>query len=431
MHTPDPMTVALPNENRSWIWLICLGLLAVFVMANGNLPTVIEQDLDDSLWGLRSSVDEGQLARRVAFVALGLFGLIGVLKKSSRRLQIHGWLGILTLAAVVWCLASVTWSIDPSLSMRRLIVLVAFCLAALAVVKHFTFREVLILAAACSAAHLAGDLLAAVATGTFHPWNPEYRFSGLLHPNYEAVTCAVLLLSAMSLARSASRGRVLLFAAAGAAFALLILTKSRTSLIAVVAGYSIARLLTAPRLTRVVTVLWTVTAGSLALLLLGDWAWQLVVRGFMLDRAGSNLATLSGRLPLWEELIPLVHQSPIFGYGYNCFWTPLNIDLIGQSLGWAVPHAHSDYFEILLGLGFVGLGLAVAVLVASIGRACRFHRADPAAGYDGLCAWLCFCAVGGLAESVVLQPSLFQLMLMCGVCHLAFRRPEPKGPQTR
>jgi len=66
----------------------------------------------------------------------------------------------------------------------------------------------------------------------FEPLSNEYRFSGGVHPNIQAINCVMMLLGAVSLAeRTERRQRIFQWIAAAIAFLFLILTKSRTSLL--------------------------------------------------------------------------------------------------------------------------------------------------------------------------------------------------------
>jgi O-antigen ligase len=66
--------------------------------------------------------------------------------------------------------------------------------------------------------------------------------------------------------------------------------------------------------------------------------------------------TFTGRTTIWEQLAPMALQSPFLGHGYGGFW-------LGTSYA-EVNEAHNGYLEIVLGLGFAGLLLVMALLTS-------------------------------------------------------------------
>jgi O-antigen ligase len=248
-----------------------------------------------------------------------------------------------------------------------------------------------------------------------------YRFSGLLHPNHEAVNCAVLLLAAFFLAQDARRARVPLYLVALTALGFLALARSRTSLVAAPLACALACWGTASRRARVLGILTAVVAACLGLVIWGGWIADNADRVLQLGREGADTTTLVGRVPLWEELLPYASHRPWGGYGYNSFWTPARIDTLTGSQGWSISHAHCDYLEVLLGIGFVGLGLYVAVLGEGIWRATARARAVPERGASALPAWPWFAAIGGVTEGIGLQSYLVQFMLISALAYVASR----------
>lgn len=73
--------------------------------------------------------------------------------------------------------------------------------------------------------------------------------------------------------------------------------------------------------------------------------------------------TLTGRSEIWETLIPYALKEPIIGYGFGGFWTNemKKIAIVG--------HAHNGYLDMILSLGFVGLGILCLFLLSFICKA--------------------------------------------------------------
>ena len=83
--------------------------------------------------------------------------------------------------------------------------------------------------------------------------------------------------------------------------------------------------------------------------------WVAIVTGLGKD------PTLSGRTIIWESAIAQINQKPLFGYGYAAFWTEDNpvARRIGDALypGFYTYHSHNGFLDILLNVGWLGLGL--------------------------------------------------------------------------
>jgi exopolysaccharide production protein ExoQ len=91
-----------------------------------------------------------------------------------------------------------------------------------------------------------------------------------------------------------------------------------------------------------------------------------------------NTASLTGRIPLWEVLQPYIADHPWLGVGFAAFWSPENVYLIEQLVGFTVVSAHNGYLEELLNTGAVGLVLLLSfyfcALVVVVRKA---RRGDP------------------------------------------------------
>ena len=122
---------------------------------------------------------------------------------------------------------------------------------------------------------------------------------------------------------------------------------------------------------------------------------------------GSNVAafssslgrddTLTGRTDTWAELVPVVMSRPLLGCGFGSFWTTARRDFYEMS------HGHNGYLDVLLELGFVGLGFYVAWLFASARRLHRTLSQD----YDWASLGICFLLMALIHNTT--EPSLTSL----------------------
>ena len=96
-------------------------------------------------------------------------------------------------------------------------------------------------------------------------------------------------------------------------------------------------------------------------------------------------AALTGRLPLWIVSAVMAVRRPWLGYGFSAFWLPDEgyIQRIWQLLGWMPPQAHNGVLELWLELGLVGTVLFLSVFAYYVARALHFlrHNPEPAAAW--------------------------------------------------
>jgi O-antigen ligase len=76
-------------------------------------------------------------------------------------------------------------------------------------------------------------------------------------------------------------------------------------------------------------------------------------------------STLTDRTSIWETLLPVVRQNPLFGKGIGGFWTPQHREILQFS------EAHNGYLDSIIEFGFVGLILISAFLLVSVQKSQR------------------------------------------------------------
>ena len=180
---------------------------------------------------MESAAVSGNLQRQAAFALLGLVGAIGCVWSEPRRLRVGGLIGLFCLAYVLWCGASLAWASEPSISLRRFVLLVCEALAALAFAKFISPKQMVWLVLACSLTWLSVGVVAELSLGTLRPWEGEYRFAGIFHPNEMGAQCALLLMAAAYLIPLVRRPfRPALVGIIAFATLFLYLTASRTAL---------------------------------------------------------------------------------------------------------------------------------------------------------------------------------------------------------
>ncbi len=422
MRERHPFVIADPFRNRAWFWIAFFALFAAFFACDHD----VRVSLADAFTGTADEMEQqaagGNFVRRFAFLSIAGLGLLGLMLPSDRRLGTPTPLLLAPLAAYfVWCLLSIAWSDNPSMTLRRCLVLTCLVLGGGGLVKQLTLREFLHLAWSIPLAYLVIGIGAEVALGTFRPWAGDYRFSGTVHPNTQGLSLATLCLASFCLARESQwrkRGYLFVFAVG---FLFLMLTKSRTSFAGLVLAITLLLTLrTASGLKWSVGLggIWTVATLAVIVLLFNiDVEEQLTDLALMGRKEQAE--SLTGRMPIWTVLSDYVAARPIVGYGYESFWTPDRIDTVSSELHWGIREAHSAYLDTILGVGLIGGMLLLTAIFAGVGLASKqyLQTGHPAFGWSfGL---LVFGLINGCTESGMMMPMFVPFLAVCGLLQVA------------
>lgn len=375
------------------------------------LPYVVELYPKRAI-AMEASEAAGSLSRQIAVPVIGLISLF-LLWRLPLRGRFSGHLRYFAAGYVFWSLISVSWSMDPALSAKRLVVFAINVLFAYMVARIFSVTEMALLGVAqtmtVAALGLYGD---AVMQHIFSVSNPDYRFQGVTAANYQAMSLVVGILCALTLLdRRPKWGKWLIPLVTFALF-LLYITRSRLStiiclgLLAIMVKRLAKRHLTPA--TRAMAML-----GALAVFLpamiyfVGREGAGAAQAAFMMGRNDTqNTSNLSNRAPLWAELWGYVEDRPILGTGWDAFWSEARVAKVSADQGWAVPHAHNTYLDQTLSLGVVGAFLYAAMLWGAIRIAWKRYRAHGSATDLLPAVLLTWLALEGVAESLPVDPYL-------------------------
>ena len=92
-------------------------------------------------------------------------------------------------------------------------------------------------------------------------------------------------------------------------------------------------------------------------------------------------SSLTGRTVIWDFANTEIARRPLFGWGYQSFWLAgPNAPSIVDAPGWVkmMPDGHSGYVDTKLELGYVGLGLLVIFIFATLHGVGRMADRAPA-----------------------------------------------------
>ena len=369
----------LHNTWSSLPWGTILFLLAVFVFATPLFRFgFMSSTFGDTQEYLASG---GFLNERIlALILLGALALFNLLRSKPGRFQINGLLGWLILFYLVWAALSIIWSIDARFTLKRVGILLLLSLGALYVAERFSLRETFALVFFICAV----SLLIGVVTVPLNPfelrsvlfWNS--RFGGNMHPIAQGWNCGLLLLSAFALYKTDEKKRAVYLTIAFITFLLLTLTQSRMPVLSFIMGSAVYWLLTSSkRYQGVLFFLLIVIFVCSVYFLLGHEFMDVSQNTISLGREGGTLKSLTGRRPLWEKVMLLVHYRPFTGYGYDSVLVSQNLTWIKEQLSWATPSPHSGYIATLGGLGYIGAVTLVLILILSVKMSISLARRNP------------------------------------------------------
>lgn len=417
-----PLETAAGSPTRASIWAIIgvsLVVAGAFFVAEHSLDISLADAYTQTAEEMELAAGGGNTARRLTFLVLAAVGGVLLLTPRGSRLSIHGPLAAAIGAYLALCGASILWSIDPGMCLRRMMVLGCCVIFAAGLARRFTMHELCLMVVATIGPLVLVGLLAELRLGTFRPWSAGYRFSGSVHPNTQGMHLTMLGLAAWVLARTPeTKHRGLFWAIFAATLVLGVLTKSRTGNAATLLAFgSVLVVHTSAH--------WKLSVGFACSWLGLVGLWLLLLAGFdplvdfrdalLLGRAEQS-DTLSGRAYIWPIVLHYIGQRPWLGYGYESFWNPTHIDTISTELEWGLREAHNGYLEVLLSTGVIGLALAFAVVVAGLVTATRglIARRDPA--YGLALGMLVFGVFSSAMESglvvVMLPPVLIGALLL-------------------
>jgi exopolysaccharide production protein ExoQ len=414
-------------------WVAFLCLFTVFFFAQPydlfrNPESYLNTD-PETVKEKNDMRESGSLGRRIALLSLGTVAACSLLRGKRNRLRINGALGYLILLFLLWSLLSASWSEDALLTFKRLLVLGLLSLGGLAVANRFSLHTVIIFAHfACFISLLMG-VFSEIAFGAFHPLQEDYRFGGVMHPNFQGWSCSILIIASVALYRKATRAfiRYQFLSTSFLAMLFLLLTKSRGALAAALVGLLCFVILIASHRRKMVYMFIAIITACLLYFIVGDDLILSIQRAFLLGRHDSNASTLTGRLPYWiDDLFPYINKQLILGYGYDSFWTPHHLKQIAFSKGWVFPDAHNTLIDIALGLGTVGATLYLLISILAVKVSIQYSKSTASIDYAFVAAIFVCSFVNGIFSSVQLSPFLTSFIYIVLLAHIAFVAPPLK-----
>jgi O-antigen ligase len=118
-------------------------------------------------------------------------------------------------------------------------------------------------------------------------------------------------------------------------------------------------------------VLFVMATVSITIVGLAIYFWPLLA-----THMGKS-ATMSGRTAIYAEVWRSILKQPVLGYGFGGFWSPESLEArrIGLAIGWTnIGYAESGILEVALQIGFMGVGLLIAMVGGAVFQGVRLLR---------------------------------------------------------
>lgn len=308
------------------------------------------------------------------------------------------------IALILVAALSLTWSVSPDQTSRRVFALAFTTLSGAALAARLSWARLAEAIAACFAVLALASLVAGLFFPTFGQmtdlfpgawrglWEEKNSFGGFM-----AVGAAVCAGAALLNPRRA----IVWWGVALLCVFLLVMSTSKTALLALLAAVGALVLVAAVRRgrTAALVMIWT---GGVFLAMAGLVA--LFAPDLLFKLLGKS-ETLTGRTDIWAAVIRQIRQRPWLGFGYGAIWEETSawgpLAWIVHDAGFRPRHAHNAWLEQWLAIGVPGLAAWTGFFLQTL-------SANVLALFRDKAAWLALpffvvFSLTSLTESVAVQ----------------------------
>lgn len=288
-------------------------------------------------------------------------------------------LALLALAAV-----SVVWSINPDVTLRRVMALLFTTLGGVALASRWRWTTLTEIFATATGVMMIASLLLAVLLPDLGRMNTLFpgAWRGLwLEKNALGENMGLAAIFMVAAAIMVPVRRKMWLALAAVAAGMVIMSTSKTGLVVLIlsmASMVFVALVKAGRVRAILGTWITVVVICAALVVIAT-------RSDLLFELLGKDATLTGRTEIWSGILRQVEHRPWTGFGYGAVWTDTSPggpqSWIAYEARFSAAHAHSGWLEVYLSLGIPGLILLAAWMIEMWARSFW-------AAYTRLSGWL-------------------------------------------
>lgn len=374
------------SGNRALIWLLAFAVWVRIVFSTVDFDSLTEPSQLPGVQAALANLAPDPVSRAVKIALIG-FGLLVILSHLGEFRRLLRRINVFFLLFLALALSSIAWSFDPGATIARCVsfaatglISFAFCLAG----WHRTrlqdvVRPILTILLVGSLAYIvAVPKLALDFDGAGY-----HGLSGQKNPFGELCAFGTLFWMHGFIAGESKPWKAIAGAVLG--WTCLWLSKSATSLLATVfaSGLMLMLLRTSPAIRRYTPYLVTVfgclvIAYALAVLQLVP-GLATILLGPITAITGKDM-TFSNRAMIWDIIKEHIQLHPLLGTGYGAYWTgatPSSPSYIFLSRMYFWPsEAHNGYLDVVNDLGFVGLILLLAYLMAYVRQSLQLFKID-------------------------------------------------------
>lgn len=347
-------------RTREEFWFAILGIL----FFSGGIERLLS--------GFRNSYSIASAeAGRPLVQAIGLLlyaGSVFMILRGRRNPFTELLRSPLLLMMMIFITASISWSANTSISIRHVIGLWGTMMFGIYLVGAFSSAQIVRMCAlSLGGLAVASILLAIGAPGLGIGRNDGgwIGFWGQKNDFGKAMIIAALFLTVQIWGKPPSRERTICMGLLGASVLGAVLSRSGTAALclALLPAVIAPAIIILSRLMKRASIGFFVMLGLICVtgFYVGQMAFTAILAALGKD------PTLTDRTVIWSLLQHYIDARPLLGHGYGGFWQ--SSDAVRFSMRWnAISHAHNGYMDIMLELGYVGLGVLAVVLMSALRR---------------------------------------------------------------
>ena len=358
---------------------------------------------DQESWSSGGSAD-----RQIAFLGCAAIGVVSLLLGRGQTFRLN--LPIVLIACyVLWAGWSYTWSIDRGVTAKRFILMLCCFIGCFGFARFVRVKDVVLVTVIVTLGFLALGIATEIVFGKFRPYMGEYRFAGTLHPNIQSLNLAMGCIAAYTMTLVKPESKKLFYGLFAVLFVGLVLTRCRSATLSVPVVVALIWFTSQPTkfiAAGLITVFWLVSSIAMVCLIAGFDPISEYQEVLLLGRGEETGSSLTGRLPLWEQLSSdYIFYRPMWGYGFGAFWSPRNITDVAEVQEWTISEAHSSYIEATLQVGIGGAAIMVAAAISTFFYSAFTFRRTLRPEYLFIVGGVFFCLVRGFTECGMSRPT--------------------------
>ncbi|WP_299173225.1 O-antigen ligase [uncultured Brevundimonas sp.] len=380
------------------------------------------------------STGDGNIFRQALYILV--FGFVIVSAKALQTPRIFLSPPLTLWVLIAWCWISLSWSLEPSIAFRRLLLTTIIIWTVFMIVERTGYERavrtalltllavllinyVMVVLFPHAGIHQAREVLDAGLVGDWKGALPQKNFAGAV--------CAITILL-LIFAGGWLQPYLRLISIIATVF-FLYKTGSKTSLALTFGSLFLGGLYLSydPKF-RALLIPATVIAVGLAVVF-GQFYWMDAIYTL------SQGSALTGRGTIWGVLISYANDHWLLGTGYGSFWNiGVNSPVYYYTSTWVrlLGAGHNGYLDILVTVGVIGLLLTVlAFVVAPLSRLLWSRSISRRSGAL-LISMLIFCIGHNFTESSVMDRDaivqVFFMMTLALITISTRRPPEAPGP---